>query len=127
MNSNISEIIVAMPFQHVLAQLKNNIQEAGFLLIHEIKTKEILESYGHIIPELRQLLFFHPAFMNTILTTEPTYVIKVPLKVVIREIGNGSVSLTYIAAGELFKQSNSLRGLMSALDEKMKVILELKM
>ena len=110
--------IVKKPFEEVLSEVKRSILDAGFLILHEINTKEILGKHGYHISELRQLLFFRPEYMNTILKTDVSCVIKVPLKIVVRQLENGGVELTYTPASELFESSPGLKSLANELDKK---------
>lgn len=117
-------LIVQRPFEEVLAKVKANIIANGFLLIHEINTKEILRKNGYDIADLRQLLFFHPIFMNEILEKDIDSVIKVPLKIVVRAEHSHTV-LTYTPAAVLFENISSLSELGVTLDGKIRKILQL--
>jgi uncharacterized protein (DUF302 family) len=95
MKAAIKEFIVDRPFSIVLSDTKRNIILNDFLLIHEINTKQILAAHHIIIPELRQLFFFHPRYMKEILASDPLAVNEVPLKIVIREIEPDKTSISF--------------------------------
>jgi uncharacterized protein (DUF302 family) len=95
MKAAIKESILDQPFSIVLSDVKRNILSNDFLLIHEINTKQILAAHHIIIPELRQLFFFHPRYMKEILASDPLAVNEVPLKIVIREIERDKTSISF--------------------------------
>lgn len=95
MKAAIKEIINHQPFNSVLSNIKKNILLNDFLLIHEINTKQILATHGVTIPELRQLLFFHPRYMQQILDNDPLGVNEAPLKIIIREIERDKTSVSF--------------------------------
>ncbi len=95
MKSAIIETIINKPFEQVLTAIRNNIVSNGFLLLHEINTQEILANHGIKINQLRQLLYFHPSYMTDVLKSDPLAVNEVPLKIVIREIENCKISISF--------------------------------
>src|SRR5687768_2157409 len=96
MKAAIKETILNKRFDMVLTDIKCNIIANDFLLIYEINTTQILAAHQIAIPELRQLLFFHPRYMKEILATDPLGVNEVPLKIVIREIEPDKTSISFL-------------------------------
>ncbi len=43
---------------------KENILAEGFLILHEIDTQSIVSKHGIIIKPLKQILFFHPNYIQ---------------------------------------------------------------
>ena len=66
MKKEIIERIVYSPFETVYTQLKENILAEGFLILHEIDTQSIVSKHGIIIKPLKQILFFHPNYIQKI-------------------------------------------------------------
>jgi len=82
-------------FEDTVKMLKEQISAAGMLLISEINTQEILQKHGISINGFRQLLFFHPGYMKTLLSIDAHAAIEVPLKVVVRECGSGKAEIWF--------------------------------
>ena len=84
---------LALPFDEVLERLRQGIADAGLLLIHEINPQAILQQHGFNVQPVRQLLFFHPMAMNTLMTTAPAAILEAPLKVVVLSTGPATTSI----------------------------------
>lgn len=72
-------------FEEVLVRLRTGILEAGFLILHEIDTTEILARAGFAAPKFRQIFFFQQRYMARILASAPGAALVVPLKFVLLE------------------------------------------
>ncbi|TRX37279.1 DUF302 domain-containing protein [Flavobacterium sp. ZT3R18] len=96
------ERIVDKPFFEIIDLAKSAITKNGFLVLHEINTTEIMMKFDFEIKELRQLLFFHPEYMKLILEIDPSAVIKVPLKMVVREINENQTAIICTNPIDLF-------------------------
>jgi len=88
-------LAVTMDFEEVLSKLRFAIAQEQCWIIHEINPQQLLRKEGHEIRGARQLLFFHPRFMVKLLARDPRAVIEAPLKLVVWEQPDGSVTLTY--------------------------------
>lgn len=104
-------------FENTIDLLKQAINAAGFLLIHEINTQQILASKGIKIAGLRQLLFFHPAYMKRLLDINSEAILEVPLKFVIVESVDKSVVVRYIRPRDIFDRYDGLDELAKELEE----------
>jgi uncharacterized protein (DUF302 family) len=94
LQDNITRLI-KVPFDRLLPKAVSAITEHGFLIIHQIDPQAILARHGMEVERIRQLLFFHPVYMRQILFLSPDAVIEAPLKLVLREAGEGCTSISY--------------------------------
>ncbi len=123
MKSTIIEAIINKPFEQILTSIRNNIVSNGFLLLHEINTQEILANHGIKINQLRQLLFFHPSYMTDVLKSDPLAVNEVPIKIVIREMENYKISVSFANPIMSFSDYDCDKGMGLELLGKIKSIL----
>jgi uncharacterized protein (DUF302 family) len=103
-------------FDETVDILKNAIKTAGFFLIHEINTQQILEKHGIIVHGLKQLLYFSPIYMKQLLDVRPESAIQAPLKFLVREEQDGVVRVLYIKPSDLFSHDIELREFGKNLD-----------
>lgn len=82
-------------FYETYTMLKKRIKQNGFLLLHEINTQNIVAKQGIIIPKLIQLLFFEPKYVGQIMENDPLAINDIPLKFVIRNLGNGHSEVSF--------------------------------
>tara|TARA_R110001632_G_scaffold186526_2_gene306901 strand:- start:2626 stop:2946 length:321 start_codon:yes stop_codon:yes gene_type:complete len=75
--------------------IKERIKQNGFLLLHEINTQNVVAKQGIIIPKLIQLLFFEPKYVGQIMGNDPLAINDIPLKFVIRSLGNGHTEVSF--------------------------------
>lgn len=104
-------------FDETVGALKDAIQTAGFLLIHEINTQQILGRHGILINGFKQLLYFNPVYMKQLLDLHPEAAIQAPLKFLVREEQNGVVKVSCFKPSTLFSSSINLDEFSSKLDE----------
>ena len=83
-----------LPFEVVYNSIKGNINESGFLLLHEIDTQKIVSKHNIHIRELKQLLFFKPKYIIQILDQDSLAINDIPLKIVIYKLENGLISVS---------------------------------
>ena len=69
-----------VPFTEALRRLHEAIVAHDLLELGSINTTEILHGANLAIPQIRQVLAFHPRFMRTILETDPAAIVEAPLK-----------------------------------------------
>jgi uncharacterized protein (DUF302 family) len=119
-----NEVIINKPFAEALDLTRAAIVSNGFLIIHEINTTLIMNNAGYVIPEIRQLLFFHPTYMKSLLDVMPEAVISVPLKIVLTETKDNTTKLMFTDPMILFQDAPLLRGLRDDLSVKLSAILE---
>ena len=95
MKSSIIEKQFNLSFDAVFNAIKKNVVSNGFILLHEIDTQNIVSKYNIAIGPLRQLLFFHPKYIQTIVTEDKLAINEIPIKVVIIENQDKSVSVSF--------------------------------
>ncbi|MBO9732563.1 MAG: DUF302 domain-containing protein [Chitinophaga sp.] len=114
-------LLLEQPFEAALSQARTAIAENGFLLLHEINPQAILASQQIEIGPVRQLLFFHPVYMKQLLDRDPTAVIEVPLKLVLRATDKGT-TLSYFNPVAHFEGYEGLDALGKELHLKVELI-----
>lgn len=124
MKVNNSSIVLEQPFDTVLSNAREAIFNHGFLLLHEINPQAILATQQIITGPIRQLLFFHPVYMKQLLDHDPTAVIEVPLKLVLRATDRGDTMLTYHHPALQLQGYAGLEALGKVLQAKMEAIVE---
>lgn len=82
-------------FYETYTMIKERIKQNGFLLLHEINTQNVVAKQGIIIPKLIQLLFFEPKYVGQIMENDPLAINDIPLKFVIRNLGNGHTEVSF--------------------------------
>lgn len=116
--------VIDQPFEQVLTAARKAIINNGFLLLHEINPQAILASHQIVIGPIRQLLFFHPAYMQQLLQTDPDAVIEVPLKLVLREVDGHTTAVTYSNPVLQLQDYSGLEALGSELSQRVTALLE---
>lgn len=124
MKANNNSIVLEQPFDRVLSNAREAILNHGFLLLHEINPPAILATQQIITGPIRQLLFFHPVFMKQLLDQDPTAVIEVPLKLVLRATDAGDTQLTYHQPALQLQGYAGLEALGTVLQAKMEAVVE---
>ncbi|HWX65663.1 MAG TPA: DUF302 domain-containing protein [Rhodanobacter sp.] len=84
-----------LDFEGTLARLKQGIEAADLWLIQEIDPQMLLQRGGYLIAPARQLLFFHPRYVVRLLAADPAAVVEVPLKLVVLQMPDGSVTVRH--------------------------------
>ncbi len=100
-----------LPFEATLTRLKEAIQAEDLWLIHEINPQMLLERGGYRIHATRQLLFFHPRYMVRLLEKDPNALVEVPLKLIIMQMPDGSVTLRHPDVATAFARYKGLEAL----------------
>lgn len=125
MKSSILETTFKLPFEAVYDTIKKNILSNGFLLLHEINTQEIVAKHGLKICPLKQLLFFHPKYVEAILNDDALAINEIPIKVVIYEKENGNISVSFPNPKINLSDYNCDEEMASELLEKINTILDI--
>ena len=112
-----SNIQIASPhsFDETVERLRAAIVAAEMMILHEIDTQAIVRRGGIEISGVRQLLYFHPRWMKTVVETAPDAVIEAPLKFVIRETKNGT-QCNYSWPSQTFGRYTGLEQMARELD-----------
>ncbi|NLR57351.1 DUF302 domain-containing protein [Chitinophaga polysaccharea] len=116
--------IIDEPFEQVLTAARKAIVNNGFLLLQEINPQAILASHQIVIGPIRQLLFFHPAYMQQLLQADPDAVIEVPLKLVLREVDGHTTAATYSDPVRQLQDYSGLEALGSELSQRVTTLLK---
>lgn len=116
--------VIDQPFEQVLTAARKAIVNNGFLLLQEINPQAVLASHQIIIGPIRQLLFFHPAYMQQILQADPDAVIEAPLKLVLREVNDHTTAVTYSNPVLQLQGYSGLETLGSELSQRVTALLE---
>lgn len=95
MKSTVEERILETPFLDVYGTIKERIVANGFLLLHEIDTKEIVSKHGVEIDPLKQLLFFEPKYIKHIMGNDYLAINDIPLKIVIKYLDSKTTSISF--------------------------------
>lgn len=103
-------------FETTVSALKAAIEEVKMVLISEIDPQQIMRRDGRAIAPLRQLLFFHPRYMQPLLESDPSAVLLAPLKVIVIEHEDRTVQVLSTAPRVLFVNHPSLAKLAAELD-----------
>jgi len=85
--------VSALGFEPTLARLKAAIEASGLWIIHQIDPQRLLAQGGYDVLPIRQILFFHPRFAARILELSPNGLMEAPLKLVVLERPDGTVSI----------------------------------
>lgn len=96
--------VYKLPFDEVYDQLKSNIQKEGLVLLHEIDTQLIVAKFGIPIKPLKQILFFHPKYIERILKEDNLAINEVPIKMVVYELGKNLVQLSFPDLGKRLEE-----------------------
>lgn len=113
------DFLVTVPSSHgfdeTLALLIQAIEGQNLMVVHEINPQQMLRMVGMRVGGMRQILFFHPRYMRTIVETNRNAGIVPPLKVLVMEAPDGRVMVRYHDPEELFEPYDGLSGMASEL------------
>jgi len=73
--------------------LRNEIQGAGLRVLNEIDPQKAVQGIGRSMGGLRLIFFFHPNLVVRVLETDWTAMVEAPLKLVVTELPEGTVSV----------------------------------
>jgi len=119
-----NERIIDRPFEETLQFVREAILVHGFMIVHEINTNTIMKRAGLDIPGLRQVFFFHPSHVKMILDHDPASVIRVPLKIAVREVNARQTAISFVSPKGLFQQAPSLAALADKLNASVNNIIQ---
>ena len=110
-----SVAISPFSFAETVERLKRAIAAENLWLIHEIDPQVLLERGGFASGAARQLLFFHPRYAARLLAVDPSALIEVPLKLLVLQMADGSVTVRHTRVEELFARYPGLAELSREL------------
>ena len=102
-------------FEETLQRLRQAIEGENLMVVHEINPQQMLRMVGVRVGGMRQILFFHPRFMKTIIETNRNGGIEPPLKVLVMEAPNGQVMVRYHDPRHQFAPYDGLDGVANEL------------
>lgn len=105
----------ALDFDATVARLKQALAEQDLWLIAEIDPRMLLARGGYAIRATRQLLFFHPRYMVRLLGIDPNALLEAPLKLVVMQLADGSVSVRCTDAEAAFGRYAGMAALAAEL------------
>ena len=132
---NVDYAVASTPsFQHVVTSrldleatvehLKQKLAELDLWLIHEINPQMLLERGGFKIGPARQLLFFHARYVVTLLNTDPSALSEIPLKLIVLQAPDGSVTVRHTDVNSLLGRYAGLDSLSAELAKLSRELLE---
>jgi uncharacterized protein (DUF302 family) len=80
-------------FEDVLSSLRKEIEGAGLRVLNEIDPQKAVQGIGRSMGGLRLIFFFHPELVVRVLETDWTAMVEAPLKLVVTELPEGTVSI----------------------------------
>lgn len=107
----------AYSFEHTIDRLKSAIESENMWLIHEIDPQMLVKKEGLKILLTRQLLFFHPRYMKKLLGINPFALIEAPLKLVIMQRPDNTVSVQYLNIEMQLNRYNNFEALAEELSQ----------
>ena len=110
-------VVSRFSFEETIERLKRVLDSENLWLVHEIDPQMLLQRGGYRIHATRQLLFFHPRYMARLLALDPNALIEAPLKLVIMQMPDGSVTLRYQDVTLLFTRYVALEVLATEFTE----------
>ncbi|MFQ5679932.1 MAG: DUF302 domain-containing protein [Gemmatimonadota bacterium] len=102
-------------FNQTLATLRQAIEGENLMVVHEINPQQMLRMVGMRVDGIRQILFFHPRFMQRIIAANPNGGIEPPLKLVVMERPDGTVMVRYHDPVHQFAPYAGLEGVAEEL------------
>ena len=107
-------------FDATVDVLSQAVEGENLMLVHEINAQQMLRMVGMRTGGMKQILYFHPRFMQQIIETNRNGGIVPPLKILVMERPDGGVMVRYHDPVALF---SSYQGL-GAVAQELKGITE---
>jgi uncharacterized protein (DUF302 family) len=103
-------------FSDTVDLLKGAIEEQNLMVIHEVDAQRMLRMVGREVGGMKQIMFFHPRYMNRIMDLNRNGSIVPPLKIVVMERPDGKVMVRYPKPSALFSAYDGLEEMGGELD-----------
>ena len=103
-------------FSDTVEMLKGSIEANNLMVIKEIDAQKMLRMVGVKSKGMKQLLFFHPRFMKSIMKINKNATIEPPFKIVVMEKPDGKVMVKYIKPSYLLGRYKGLEKIGAELD-----------
>ena len=104
-------------FNTTLSMLREAIEGENLMVINEVNPQQMLRMVGVRTGGMRQLFFFHPRFMKSIIETNRNGGIEPPLKVLVMEAPDGNVMVRYEDPVHQFAPYDGLGDIASELSQ----------
>jgi uncharacterized protein (DUF302 family) len=112
-----SVVVSVLDFEATVSRLKQAITDMDLWLISEVNPQMLLERGGYAIRPARQLFFFHPRYLVRLLSADPAAVVEIPLKLVVLQMPDGSVSVRHHQVKEVLSRYRGTSELAAELAE----------
>jgi uncharacterized protein (DUF302 family) len=99
-----------------VAALEAAIAAADLWVVAKLDPKMLLAKGGYTIRPTRQLFYFHPRYMSRLLATNPAGIVEAPLKFVVLEGTDGTVTVRHPDNAAAFAAYPGLGDLAAELD-----------
>jgi uncharacterized protein (DUF302 family) len=103
-------------FDDTVDMLKGAIEAKNLMVIKEVDAQKMLRMVDVKTKGMKQLLFFHPRYMKSIMKTNKNATIEPPLKIVVMEKPDGKVMVKYIKPSYLFGRYVGMEKIGEELD-----------
>lgn len=104
-------------FDDTLDLLKGSVESHNLMVVTEVNPQQMLRMVGVQTKGMRQIYFFHPRYMKSLLETNKHATIEPPLKFAVMEMPNGKVMIRYIKPSYLFGRYDDLEAFGVEMDE----------
>jgi uncharacterized protein (DUF302 family) len=111
-----------LPVEEVVTRLKERIIAADLWMLHEINPQMLLHRGGYDIGPARQILFFHPRLMSSLLAADSAALLEAPLKFAVIGFPEGRTELRWLDPARAFARYGSPP--LTALGEQLAAICE---
>ena len=113
------DFLVTVPSSHdfdeTVALLKQAVEGENLMVVDEINPQQMLRMVGVRTDGMRQILFFHPRYMKTIIETNRNGGIEPPLKLLVMERPDGRTIVRYHDPVHLFAPYDGLASVATEL------------
>jgi len=111
-------------FTETVEMLKGAIEQQNLMVVYELDGQKMLKMAGKNVGGMKQLLFFHPAYMAKISEANEMAGIAVPLKIIVME-KDGKVMVRYFMPSTVLAPYKGTEAIAIDLDAKVtKIIAE---
>lgn len=108
----------AFDFDETILRLRRAIAAEGLMILHELTPQVVMREAGYEILPTRQLLFFHPQYVEAIFQIDPAALIEFPLKFAVMQMPDGATTVRYLDVQMQTDRYSGLAGLAKDLADK---------
>mgnify|MGYP003663358729 FL=1 len=111
-------------FSETVDLLKGAIEQQNLMVVYELDGQKMLKMAGKNVGGMKQLFFFHPAYMAKVMEANEMAGIVIPFKIIVME-KKGMVMVRYFMPSTVLKSYKGTETIASELDGKVtKIIAE---